>query len=169
LCVVVKPLKQPVQVYRYDKFKCKPGAEKKFVRAVNDILDGYDLLIGHNIIRFDLPWLRSRSVFFDLPELPLKWAYDTCRVFRRLGYKTVPNGLGKPSAGLAHVTDFYDLDQEKTGIYPRAWWKSVWAEGPKERSKALDNIVAHCISDVRMNEQIYWKLVRSDRGTLGHA
>lgn len=161
LCVVIKPLERREIIFRADELKCAPGREKRLVQAVNDELNKYDLLIGHNIARFDLAWLRSRAVFFNLPEPRRPFVYDTLPAFRRMGYKTVPNHFGKPSASLGHVVDFFGIEQEKTSIFPRAHWDIVWKDG-KQRKEAMDDLVSHCYKDVRMTERVYWELIKVD-------
>lgn len=161
LCAVIKPLDKASITLRGDDMHARPGSEKRLVQAVNDALSQYDLLIGHNIAGFDLPWLRSRAVYFGLPDPARPFVYDTLKAFRRLGYKTVPNRIGKPSAGLSHAVDFFGIEQDKTSVMPREWWASVWGK-PTERQRAMDDIVSHCYSDVRMTEKLYWQLLRAD-------
>jgi hypothetical protein len=96
----------------------------------------------------------------------MRWAhmpfvYDTMTAFRRTKYLTVPNGFGKPSAGLDMVIDLFGEAQEKTKIYPVEWWESVWANKAK-RTDVLDKITNHCQADVRMNAQIYPLLLAAD-------
>lgn len=165
LCAVVKPLGKREKVYRGDEFKGRWGQERELVAAVCAELIQYDLWIGHNIINFDYPWLRSRVKFFDLAELPRPFLYDTMKGFRRLGYKTVLNGFGKPSAGLAHVTDFFGFEQEKTGIYPRAHWEVVWGDD-KQRAARMADLVRHCQADVAMTERIYNALLPVDYAAI---
>ena len=161
LCAVIRPLGKREIIFRADEMGCKYGQERELVTAITDELIKYDLLIGHNIIRFDIPWLRSRSVYFEIAELPKRFAYDTFTAFKRLGYKTVPNHFGKPSAGLAHVVDFFGEDQEKTALYPRHHWDIVWGD-ENRRKEAMGDLVNHCQADVRMNEKIYYKLLARD-------
>jgi uncharacterized protein YprB with RNaseH-like and TPR domain len=161
LCAVVRPLGQKNRVFRADEMGCRYGQEKELVDAVTAELSQYDLLIGHNLIGFDVPWLRSRAVYFDSPVLPRLFAYDTFKAFKRLGYKTVPNHFGKPSAGLGHVVDFFGEDNDKTGIYPRHHWEVVWGD-EAQRAAAMGDLVNHCAADVRLTERIYWKLMKAD-------
>ena len=162
LCAVVKPYGKREKVFRGDDYKVRWGQEKPLLEALRAELVQYDLWIGHNIINFDYPWLRSRVKFFDLPELPRPFLYDTMKGFRRLGYKTVLNGFGKPSAGLAHVTDFFGFEQEKTGIYPRAHWEVVWGKDDQVRKNRMDELVRHCVADVSMTQRIYDALLPVD-------
>jgi uncharacterized protein YprB with RNaseH-like and TPR domain len=161
LCAVLKPLDGRFITLRADDLHCIPGSERRLVVAVNELINQYDLIIGHCIERFDLAWLRSRSVFFGVPEANRPFIYDTFKAFRRLGYKSVPNGFGRPSASLKHVVDFFGIEQDKTAILPREWWGAIWRKAD-ERKKALDNIVSHCLADVRMTERVYWVLMRAD-------
>jgi len=135
------------------------------VAAVIAELSKYDLWIGHNIIKFDYPWLKSRAQFFGLHELPRPFQYDTMKAFQRLGYRTVLNGFGKPTAALAHAVDFYGFEQEKTGLYPRQHWDVVWGDD-KQRAEAMGKLVHHCESDVRMTERLYHALLPVDYGAI---
>ena len=161
LCAVVKPLGEKPIVLRYDKMSCSPGQEKPLLRKLTDILSGFHLWVAHNGINFDYKYLKSRNIQLELPPLPKPFLYDTMHAFRRTGYRTVDNGFGKPTASLAMVADFFGIPQEKTALYPREHWKTVWQTG-KERQMAMDKLVHHCVADVSMNEKVYWKLLDVD-------
>jgi len=161
LCAVVKPLGKTPVTFRADKMNCKPGHESKLVAAVIGELNQYDLLIGHFIEGFDIQWLRSRAKYFDLPTLGRPFVYDTYKAFKRLGYKTVPNRIGRPTASLGHATDFFGFENDKTRIFPREWWESVWQDG-KRREAAMDKVCAHCYGDVVMTQKIYLALIKDD-------
>lgn len=165
LCMVIKPLTGRSETIRADDLHCAPGSDKRLVQTVNECIGRYDLVIGHNIEKFDLPWLRSRAVFWGLPEIARPFVYDTCKAFRRMGYKTIDNGYGKPTACLGHVVDFFGEVQEKTPIYPREWWAAVW-KSSIERRAAMDKIVCHCYADVRMSEKIYYLLLKVDHSAI---
>lgn len=163
LCVVIKPLDRKHITLRYDKLGLSPGKEKLLVEMSLDELGKYDLLIGHNIISYDLAWLRSRATQFGIAYNLEPFAYDTLLAFRRVGYKTVPGFKGNPRASLGHVVDFFGVTvQKKYPIFPRQHWKAVWEVG-EEREKAMNHIVSHCVADVYANEQIYWPIMKADR------
>lgn len=169
LCAVVKPFGKREKVYRADEYDCRYGQEKPLLEAVLMELAGYDLWIGHNIVKFDWPWLRSRAVFFGLPEPPRPFLYDTMQAFKRLGYRTRLNAFGKPTAALAHAVDFFGFEQEKTGIYPRAQWDIIWAD-EKTQAERMGELVHHCVADVLMTERIYRALLPVDyRATIKRA
>lgn len=161
LCAVIKPLDGERVVLRGDEFRCSFGNEKPLVKAVYDELAKYHIWIGHNIDRFDWPWLKSRYKYFDLPLPTPALTYDTMRAFGRLGYRTVMNRIGKPTKSLSHVIDFFGYEQMKTGIYPRFHWNTIWGSTEK-RKRAMDALVEHCVSDVYMTEQIFYAMIDDD-------
>lgn len=157
LCAVVKPLGGDCKVFRYDN-----GGERRAVESTIRELARFDLWIGHNIVKFDYPFIKSKAEVMGL-EIPRPFYYDTLQAFRRVGYLTRQNGFGKPCGGLDFVVDFFDLPQQKTKILPRHHWDSIWASGKKKRA-IMQEIIEHCVADVQMNEQIYWRLMRADYG-----
>jgi len=162
LCVVVKPHHKPRLTFRIDAYKKdKPGREIETLGSAFAELAKYDLLIGHNITRFDWRYLRSRAMRLGLPIPTAPFVYDTMQAWRRVGMLTVPNHIGKPSAGLAHMADFLGLAQEKTLVMPGVWWESVWGDN-KKRLEAMNSIVSHCQADVSMTEKAYDLLLPID-------
>jgi DNA polymerase elongation subunit (family B) len=162
LCAVIKPLRGKPKIYRYDEMHCRPGHEKRLLQAILDELGQYDLWIGHNAEKFDFAFLKSRATILGLPFPYQPFIYDTAAAFRRIGLLTTRNPVtGRPKANLDHVVDFFGLQQKKTPIYPREHWKTVWESG-KNRELAMKYLVDHCVSDVEMNEEIYWKLLKAD-------
>lgn len=167
LCVVVKPLnsEKPITL-RYDTLGCKPAHETKLLEQTLEVLKPFDLLVGHNVINFDLAWLRSRAILLDLPFDLDPFVYDTCQAFRRSGFRTVMGFNGKPKASLAHVIDFFGIPlQKEYPIFPREHWKSVWEVGDS-RTEAMNHLVSHCTSDVLANEQVYHRLLKVDRNSV---
>jgi len=143
--------------------------ERALVDAARNELEGYHILIGHNIDKFDLPYLRSRAFRLCVDWDIAPFTYDTLKAFRRTGYLTRQNGFGKPSAGLAMVADFGGVKQEKTAIFPVEWWEQIWGN-KKKRAEALQNVVDHCQRDVRINAAVWEFLFNGDkRATMRRA
>lgn len=163
LCAVVKPLEQEPIVLRYDTLKQNPGNDYRIVRQLLHTIQEFDLLVGHNIEQFDWNFIRTRAMIHGIPMPQSPLGYDTMKAFKRTGFKTVPNMVGKPTARLDHVVDMLGIPQEKTALYPREHWKTVWGN-KKERKAAMDKLVNHCIYDVRMNEQVFYSLYPYDSG-----
>lgn len=170
LCVCVRPLStNRTRTFRIDSYKYDPSPEygvferqeKDLMQDVLEELRKYDLLIGHNIEGFDVNFLKTRAYLLKTPWFLAPLTYDTMKAFRRTGYRTVLNKIGKPSAGMAMVSDFLRIDQLKTSIYPVDWWQAVWGN-ERKRTEALNEIVDHCQRDVRCNAQMYEILLPAD-------
>jgi len=178
LCVCIRPMDtKRTRTYSIIEEEFEPDPlygflereERGMLERVRNELSNFHILIGHNIERFDIPYLRSRAFRREV-DFPLYPAlYDTLKAFRRTKYLTRPNGFGKPSGGLAMVADFGGVPQEKTAIYPMAWWESVWAN-KKKRLEAMHEIIDHCQRDVRMNANVFDFLWAADlRATIKRA
>lgn len=170
LCVCVRPLAtNRTRTFRIDSYKYDPSPEygvferqeKDLMQDVLEELRKYDLLIGHNIEGFDVNFLKTRAYLLGIPWFLAPLTYDTMKAFRRTGYRTVLNKIGKPSAGMAMVADFLRIDQLKTSIYPVDWWQAIWGNEIK-RIEAINEIVDHCQRDVRCNAQMYEILLPAD-------
>jgi DNA polymerase elongation subunit (family B) len=157
----LKPFGKPVKTYRYDTLKDKPAHETNLLKAIFSELEKYNLWVGHNIINFDWPMLKSRAYILGVPIVRPAFAYDTCKGFQRVGFRTRLNSIGKPTSKLDHAVDFLGFLQEKTGIYPRAHWEGIWEVGAK-RKQALDKLAGHCAADLRMTEKLYLELLEHD-------
>jgi hypothetical protein len=170
LCVCVRPFTtQRTRTFRLDQYEYEPDdqfgfferQEKDMLVDVYKELDSYDLLIGHNIINFDIPYLRSRAYQYGINWTSRPLVYDTLRGFRNSGFLTRQNGFGKPCASMDMVADFLGLDQLKTKIYPSQHWENIWGSKAK-RMEAMALLVDHCQRDVRMNAEMYPILLAND-------
>jgi DNA polymerase elongation subunit (family B) len=162
LCVVFQDYESEEQtIFRVDNYRCKLGKEIPLLKDVIGHLDKYQMVVGHNVQRFDLNFLMTRCVRLGLSFSPNPFVYDTLKAFRRTGLLTVQNAFGKPSAGLDMVVDALDGVQMKSKIYPASWWESVW-DSKGSRKQAMNCIVEHCQADVGMNAGIYPQLLAMD-------
>jgi uncharacterized protein YprB with RNaseH-like and TPR domain len=178
LCVCIRPMQtKRTRTYHIGQFEFEADNNYGFLereeRALLEItrleFSNYHILIGHNVERFDWPYLKSRAFRRGLEWNLFPGLYDTLKAFRRTKYLTVMNGFGKPSGGLAMVADFGGAKQEKTAIYPVEWWESIWGN-KMERIGTLQEITNHCQADVRMNAQVFDYLWAADmRATIKRA
>jgi uncharacterized protein YprB with RNaseH-like and TPR domain len=161
LMASIRPLHGETITLRYDEMRCPLGRETKLVKAIIDEMSKYDMWIGHNIQYFDFPYLKSRAMRLGVPFNCEPLVYDTMMAFRRVGYLTTRNFKGHPRANLDHIVDFLGYPQQKTKIYPREHWLTVWGK-PRERKDAMLHLAEHCEADVEMTEQVYWHLLKRD-------
>lgn len=103
-----------------------------------------DMVIGHNIRRFDLPVLNAEMLRHKLPPLPAKLSHDTLRdLTRTKGMKRDQENLGK------HMR----LTTEKMHL---AWqdWQDAYAEPD------WAGIRSRAAIDVRMHKEMWRKMRR---------
>lgn len=165
LCAVVKPVDGKAKTFRYDAYNDEPGMEVTMLKELYQFLGQHSVWIGHNIERFDFNYLKTRAMILGL-EFPYRpFLYDTMKAYRRAGFLSRPNGLGKPSAGLGVVGDILGVttkENAKTSIgQEREHWKAIWNKGT-ERADAMNHIVDHCQRDVKLNEAVFEKLWPND-------
>lgn len=176
LCVCVRPFAtQRTRVFRMDApayeaehddhFGPLQQEETAMLVDIQNELCKYDLLVGHNINKFDIPYLRTRFGMRGIQSHLWPLTYDTLPAFRRVGIRTVLNCVGKPTASLGHVADYFGIKQEKNGIFPVQHWMAIWGN-KAERTEAMDNLVDHCQRDVRMNAAIYPALLELDNRAI---
>lgn len=138
ICCCVLPLdSDDVQTYsiRYDEH----GDDRRLVREVAGVLNGYEILIGHNIQAFDLNFLASRCIFHGLPLVNTALIFDTYQVSKTLALKT--------RKSLGNLLDYFGLVGEKTSIYPTSW-NNIRSPYLGEFNEALKDIAYHCEQDV---------------------
>ena len=145
ICCCILPLDgddvQTLQI-RYDE----RGDDRRLVSEIRDALNGYDILIGHNVQSFDLNWLNSRLMFHGMGVLNTALVFDTYQVAKSLAIKT--------RKGLGNLLDYFGLEGEKTAIY-RTSWNDVRSPYLGEFNAAMQDIVYHCEQDVMGNRNLF--------------
>jgi hypothetical protein len=127
---------------------------RSFWKMLNDFNVGRDLIIGHNIMDFDLPFLYKRSLINRVrPSVLLNFAryrsapiYDTMREWAHWN----------PQA--AHISLDELADVLKVGMT-----KSNGMDGSRVYDEFLannhDRIAEYCLQDVQMVRAVYYRMV----------
>lgn len=148
LCAVIKPsdvkADAPI-IVRGDVENKQWDSERSNDRATVDRivkeLDPFDILIAHNGVRFDLPFLRTRIAKHGLQPLRNFKIIDPVQV-ARLKLRMSGNSLER-------IADFLGVNT-KTTVDGSMWLKAA-LDGDRE---AMGYIVEHCVEDVLMLEKI---------------
>jgi uncharacterized protein YprB with RNaseH-like and TPR domain len=111
--------------------------------AIRDELEAYDMIVGHNIRMFDIPFLNARLAKADERPLRRHFILDTLYY---VGYQQMRIGSKK----LDNVQKFFSLGEEKTPITWEDW--QLAAQGDK---RAMDRVVTHNIQDVKVLKELY--------------
>lgn len=133
--------------------------DRAMLEAFSEILDEADEIVAHFGDRFDLPWVKTRMLFFGLAPIPPQKTIDTkswaSRNFyfqsNKLDYIGQFLGEGKK------IKTDYDL------------WKDILL---KRCPKAMAKMVAYCKQDVILLERVYarlaeWCKPKSHAGVMG--
>lgn len=123
-----------IQLAEWDK-----GGRKQFLRKVHRLMEKADIIVGHNLDRADVPWLKGDlHVEAGLPPLPPFKTVDTLKVMRR------EFGQGAPFKSLDAFCQIVGL-QSKTDSYDRhAMERAVSEKSVEDRERLTE----YCAGDV---------------------
>lgn len=121
------------------------GDDKNILKEFTEVVNNADEVVGHNIDRFDLRWLNTRSLYHDLPVVPQCKTVDTLKIARRhfLFNSNRLDYLGKLLLGEGKIKTDFDL------------WKQI-VLGNNESS--LLQMVKYCKKDVDLLQRVWDKL-----------
>jgi len=124
----------------------KKQNDKAMLKEFISVLDSADESCGHNSDRFDLPWIRGRALYHDIPMQPDYATIDTLKLARKQ-FKLPSNRLDALGRQL--------LDDKKlpTGF---GLWRDIVLYNDE---KALKKMVAYCKQDVRLLERLFDKIM----------
>lgn len=158
-CAVFKPIgSHKIIVHRHDQ-----NGQRAALKATLNTLAQFDLIIGHNVQRFDLPMLFSFMRVNGLKgEYPNPLVYDTLAAFRRIGYCTPYGEYGRIKKLGFCIDFFWPGEQKKTSLFPHWHAMAIYNKGEAGK-RAMTYVVNHCIADVMMNEKLYLKMLPDDQ------
>lgn len=109
------------------------------------VLARADEIVGHNVKRFDLPWLRTRYLFHRLHPIPPVAVVDTCIWAKSHFYLN--------SNSLAYLSKFLGFGGKVKTTY------DLWVQTcAKNDRAALRRMMFYCREDVRQLKKVYARL-----------
>lgn len=153
ICCVIKRYVDPeingkkhnlIKTFRIDQYpehKKEPWNDKKLCLDIRDELNKYDILVGYNSVRFDIPYLNGRLLLHNLKLLDRKKHID---LFYKAKYC-----LKLHNNRLASVADFFQTSP-KTQLAPTMWTRAQCGD-----KTGIDYVSNHCKQDVITLEEIY--------------
>lgn len=122
------------------------GGRKTFLRKVHALMSRADIIVGHNVDRADVPWLRGdMHIEAGLPVLPPFKTVDTLKVLRS------QFGSGAPFKGLDAFCQIVGI-QAKTDRYDReAMERAAEGKSVEDRERLTD----YCAGDVIATQGLY--------------
>lgn len=122
------------------------GNEKSMLKEITKVMEQADEILGHNHERFDLPWIRTRCLYYGIPMIPDLKTVDTLKLCR--------SGFRLNSNKLDYVAQFLGLGKKlDTGGF--GLWKDICLNNSQ---KALNKMITYCKKDVVLLEKVYDKL-----------
>jgi len=152
LCAVCKPYGEKHKVFRIDDYEEWIDArynDKPMIKELIEYLNQFDGLITYNGRNFDIPFLKSQVIGYDLPHLKDMFHVD---VYYLVKYK-----LKLHNNKLQSLIEFLNTYrsgkkriEEKTHINALYYRKAITGD-----KSGIDELVKHCIKDVIALEQCY--------------
>lgn len=119
--------------------------DKKMLSEFIKIAEQADEIIGHNGDKFDLPWIRTRCLFHNIPVFPNFTSLDTLKQARSK-FKFQSNTLN-------YIAGFLGLGIKKPTSFDL--WKEIVLN---KNEKSLNYMIKYCKQDVILLEKVYNKL-----------
>lgn len=121
--------------------------DKKMLQQFVRVSKGAAELVGHNIDRFDMPWVRSRCLFHGIDILPDYPTIDTLKIAKRK-FKLNSNRLN-------YIAQFLGLGQ-KISIEFNLWKDILLKNDPV----AMEKMIKYCKNDVVLLEKVFKELYK---------
>lgn len=133
--------KEEVHSLVWDKDQNDKNLLEEFIKIANEA----DELVGHNGDKFDLPWVRTRCLYHNIPMFPNYSTLDTLKQARSK-FKFNSNKLD-------YIASFLGIGHKMTTGF--SLWKDIVLH---KNSKSLQYMVKYCKKDVELLEKVYNRL-----------
>ena len=138
------------QVFRADQYpRWKKGLRANDSELVRDILvavEDVDVIIAHNGVFYDMPFLRTRALIHGLPAVNPAKIIDPVLLARK-EFRFHSNRLDS-------ISNVLQTAVQKTPVSPAVWMAAI-GDGD---AAAMDEIVTHCIHDVEVLAEVTYKI-----------
>jgi len=125
------------------------GTERNVLRLAWNILDAYDIIIGHNLDKFDLKKLNARFLYHGFSPPSSYQTIDTMKVLKKL--------FALSSNKLEYAVKHLGLEEKLTDrkFSGHSLWTSCLLEGNKE---AWEEMKEYNIQDAKITLDLYERL-----------
>lgn len=133
-------------LHYHKSWPTEPENDKIIVQSIRDMLDDADVVVGHNVDKFDLNTLNGRMLKHGIQQPPKYHIIDTLKIARRK--------FRLHSNKLEYLGKFLGVGQKiDTGGFEL--WRAIIENHDRE---AFDRMVAYCEQDVFLLEEVFNKL-----------
>jgi len=121
------------------------GDDKVLLQELAEVINEADLIVGHNLNKFDLPWIYGRCVKHNIQFDTNFKKEDTLTMAR--------NMFSFNSNKLDYIAQFLGLGEKLSTSYNL--WKDIVL---KNDAKAMNTMVKYCKNDVVILQKVHEKL-----------
>jgi DNA polymerase elongation subunit (family B) len=122
-------------------------SDKKMLERFVDVLNVADEIVGHNIDKFDLAFIRTRCLVNRVDIYPSYKTLDTLKIARR--------NFALQSNKLDYIAQLLGLGGKIKTEY--SWWREILIDKNKD---AMAKMVKYCKKDVKLLEDVFRELIR---------
>lgn len=128
-----------------DAFKLDPSNDLIVVHKLREILQDADIVIGHNVKKFDIKKFNARLIYYQMEPLPSGILFlDTLTEIRKV------------AAFSSNRLDY--LGKVLTGEGKLPTEKGLWLRVLRGDKQAVKDMVTYCKQDVQKLEDVYLKI-----------
>lgn len=151
LTYCIKDLDGKVHTNKITAKECnlKKDWDKRLMKDLIKDLKGYTRVIGHYSTFFDLPFLRTRALFYDMDFPVYKEIYHTDTYFLLRGKFSLR------SKSLKHSCKVFGISAKDTPFQFDTWYNAA-----KGNEKYINEVLQHNIEDVESTELLWKKIQR---------
>lgn len=129
----------------YSESASEPTNDKNILVSMSVAISQADIIVGHNVKRFDMKKLNARLIFHGLPPLPTVPIVDTLTEVKKIASFT------------SNKLDYLGQHLLREGkIHTN---QSLWYACMRNEVKAVQEMVRYCKKDVIVLENVYNKLL----------
>lgn len=142
------------KIYYFDNRKGKDKTnDKKIIEQAHALMKEADILLGHNIDRFDIKKMNARFIKYGLDPLPKIQTIDTLKIAKRYFSFT--------SNKLEYLATFLGCTPKSS--HAKFTGLALWTECLKNNKEAYDELRLYNEQDVLTQIEVYEKLARYDQ------
>ena len=123
--------------------------DRQLVEGLHDLLSMADILVGHNIDRFDIKKFNARAVKYGLPPLTPKKTIDTLKIAKRY--------FAFSSNSLDYIANYLELKERKSG-HSRFPGDMLWEGLESGDIEAWEECYKYNLQDCKVTQELFKRL-----------
>lgn len=126
------------------------ASDREVVVKLRDLIENFDIIVGYNSLRFDIPFLRARLLSYNERLIESVRHIDL--------YHYVKFKLKLHDHKLDTLAKFSKTQYQKTEVDGIRWVEALVYAGTKRGRQAMNYIVEHCVLDCRVLAEAFGKI-----------